>query len=326
MKPQRLFILRYSPQGSQFWDFYFLTLEEHLPGGTINQFEPDDVYRTFTECHWEREHIEFLLYQVESTVAQTRRRATWMRYLKAVVQRIASIPAEEAFSVILSEHALVLSSSKSKKRRMVRQKRNVFAETAAAREQLYQDVVRRNAESTERRKQLRAERKKPCGTAASYVRGCRCEKCRKAMTDYSRQRAEARKKGDYRGWVPGEAAREHILKLVEAGGSLNVFSRLVNLTHSYLHGIKTGWRRNIRADRASAILSWQIDTVVGEKKIPTKPVRAHVQTLAQQGVPMSRIAETTGIEMEKLEEALGRQFIPTWMSRVILALPAQTAS
>lgn len=146
------------------------------------------------------------------------------------------------------------------------------------------------------------------------------------MTDYSRQRAEARKKGDYRGWVPGEAAREHILKLVEAGGSLNVFSRLVNLTHSYLHGIKTGWRRNIRADRASAILSWQIDTVVGEKKIPTKPVRAHVQTLAQQGVPMSRIAETTGIEMEKLEEALGRQFIPTWMSRVILALPAQTAS
>ncbi len=95
MKPQRLFILRYSPQASQFWDFYFLTLEEHLPGGTINQFEPDDVYRTFTESHWEREHIEFLLYQGESTVAQTRRRATWMRYLKGVVQRIASIPADE---------------------------------------------------------------------------------------------------------------------------------------------------------------------------------------------------------------------------------------
>jgi hypothetical protein len=116
------------------------------------------------------------------------------------------------------------------------------------------------------------------------------------------------------------------LKIIEAGGSLNVLSRLINLTHSYLHGIKTGWRKNVRADRASAILSWSSATVVGEKKIPTKPVRMHVQSLAQEGIPLSQIAETAGIELEKLEEVLGRQFIPTWMSKLILALPIRTAS
>jgi hypothetical protein len=38
-KGRRLFLLRYSVSGSEFWDSYFLTLEEHLPGGTINQYE-----------------------------------------------------------------------------------------------------------------------------------------------------------------------------------------------------------------------------------------------------------------------------------------------
>lgn len=323
MKPRRLFILRYSSSPYEDDQEFFLTLEEHLPGGTVVEFEADDVYRTFTDLNWTKEHIEFLLYQRKSTVAETRRHATWVRYLKAVVQRIASIPAGEAFCLILSSAVLVLSSGTSKKRRrLVRQQRDVFAETAAAREQ-YEAARERNRAAREER---RRKRLKPCGTPAAYARGCRCDKCRRAMTRYSRQRSKARKKGDFRGFVPGEPARDHILKIIEAGGSLHVLSRLVNLTHSYLHGIKTGWRRNIRADRANAILLWRIDTVIGEKKIPTKPVREHVQTLAQQGITMSRIAETAGIETEKLEEALGRQFIPTWMSNAILALPAQTAS
>jgi hypothetical protein len=318
---RRLFILRYSVDGSQSWDSYFLILEEHLPGGTINQFEPDDVYRTFTELGWTREHIEYMLRQ-DQAAAENRRRAKFNRSLMSVIQRIASIPEEEPFSVILSADALVLSSVRAKKRRMVRQKRDVFAETAAAMERFHQDLERRRAEKAERRRQ----RLKPCGTPASYVRGCRCEDCRAAMNRYSQEREKARRDGDYRGWIVAEAARDHILKMIEVGGSLNVLSRLVNLTHSYLHGVKTGWRKNIRADRARAIISWPPEIVAGEKKIPTRPVRVHVETLAQQGITLSRVAETTGIEMEKLEAALGRQFIPTWMSKVILALPTQAAS
>lgn len=322
MKPRRLFVLRYSSSPYDDGQPFFLTLEEHLPGGTVNEFEADDVYRTFTDLRWKSEHIEFLLHQGKSTLAEARRHAKFMRLLKGVVQRIASIPAGETFCMILSSAVLVLSSGKSKKRHMVRQKRDVFAETASAMEEYLGARERNHAAAVERRRQ----RLKPCGTAASYVRGCRCEKCRAAINRYSRQRAKARKKGDFRGFVPGEPVREHILKIVEAGGSLSVLSRLVNLTHSYLHGIKTGWRKNIRADQASAILSWPSATVVGEKKIPTKPVRMHVQSLAQEGIPLSQIAETAGIEPAKLEEALGRQFIPTWMSKAILALPAQTAS
>jgi hypothetical protein len=321
-KRRRLFILRYSPYGSEFWDSYFITVEEHLPGGTINQFEPDDVYRTFTELGWKREHIEYMLRQDQSTLAENRRRAKFNHSLMSVVQRMASIPEGEPFHVILNADALVLSSIRSKKRRMVRQKRDVFAETAAAWERFQQDLERRRAEKAERRRQ----RLKPCGTAAAYVRGCRCEECRAAMAEYSRQRAKARRDGDYRGHIVAETTRDHILKIIEAGGSLNVLSRLVNLTHSYLHGIKTGWRKNIRAYRARAIISWPPEIVAGEKKIPTRPVRAHVEALAQQGITLPRIAETAGIEMEKLEEALGRQFIPTWMSKAILALPTQTAS
>jgi hypothetical protein len=100
MKPRRLFILRYSSSPYDDEQQFFLALEEHLPGGTVVEFEADEVYMTFTDLNWTKEHIESLLYQRKSTVAESRRHATWVRYLKAVVQRIASIPAGEAFCLI----------------------------------------------------------------------------------------------------------------------------------------------------------------------------------------------------------------------------------
>ena len=133
-----------------------------------------------------------MLRQDQAAVAENRR-TKFNHSLMSIVQRIASIPGDEPFSIVLSADALVLSSVRSKKRRMVRQEHDVFAETAAM-ERFHQDLERRLAEKAERRRQ----KLRPCGTQASYVRGCRCEDCRAAMNHYSREREKARRDGDYR--------------------------------------------------------------------------------------------------------------------------------
>lgn len=43
MKPRRVFILRYSGSPYDDGQDFFLALEEHLPGGTVNEYESDDV-------------------------------------------------------------------------------------------------------------------------------------------------------------------------------------------------------------------------------------------------------------------------------------------
>jgi hypothetical protein len=325
MKPIRIFILRCSDYDQR------ITFEEVLPSGTTNQYEADDVYRSF-ECV--SADISYLIGRTSTnsrrsvsdlfrddytgddrrdtiSIAKSRRRVL------SVVRQVASIKPDESFSVVIGGNDVTpLSSGRSNKRRMVRQKRDVFAETAAAMAEYYAG-----------REAYRKRITKTHGTNASYARGCRCDRCRAASTLYNRRRRKARKKGDFRGYVSGDAAREHLAKIIEAGGSLNVLSRLVNLSHSYLHGVKSGWRTKIRADRASAILSWTPETVAAEKKVQAKPARLHVQSLMDQGATLPQIAQSSGIEAAKLDEVLGGYpYIPTWMARAILSLPPEATS
>lgn len=313
---RRTFILRYS--GFTYCDEqppWFLTLEELLPDGSVNEFEADDVYRGF-EAVLADDCISSLMGHSELTPAEMRNRARCKRRMLDVVRKIASVESDQKFWVISSRDVAALSSGKSKKRRIVRQKRDVFLETAAAMDSYYAD---RNRKIEEYRQRI----KKPHGTPACYARGCRRAECRAAFSRYSRERMAARKNGDNRGVVSGDAVRAHLARVAEAGGSLNVLSRLTGLTHSYLHGIKTGWRKNIRAHYASAILSWTPETVAAEKRIQAKPARLHVQGLLEHGATLTQIAESGGIEPARLDEVVaGCPYIPTWLAQAILALPS----
>lgn len=48
---------------------------------------------------------------------------------------------------------------------------------------------------------------KPHGTRLRYIAGCKCTPCRRANSDYERQRRAARAAGDWNGLVPADRAR-----------------------------------------------------------------------------------------------------------------------
>jgi len=166
----------------------------------------------------------------------------------------------------------------------------------------------------------RMDRLSPHGTPACYGRGCRCDGCRMAMSQYQRERALARKSGDYRGVVPADEVRAHLEKIKAAGASMSLLSRLVNVDSFYLHGVRTGYKKNIRAHIAAAVLSWQPEIVVGERKVRSRPARLHIVTLRERGLSLEEIARESGVEESKIDEVMTCQYIETRIERAILAI------
>ncbi len=158
------------------------------------------------------------------------------------------------------------------------------------------------------------------GTPARYMRGCRCDDCRAAMSGYQRERAEARKEGDYRGVVPADVARAPLEQCKAAGVSMNLLSRLVNVDSFYLHGVRTGNKKNIRADFEAKILSCTPEFAAGERKVRTKPVRLYIEALEQRGFSLPQIAKTSGVDETKLGEIKTHSYIETRIERAVLAV------
>jgi len=166
----------------------------------------------------------------------------------------------------------------------------------------------------------RIDRLHPHGTPACYARGCRCDDCRTAMSKYQRERADARKNGEYKGVVPADRAREHLEKVKAAGSSMSLLSRLVNIDSFYLHSVRVGYKKNIRAHFEAAILSWTPERVAGERKVRAKPTSLHIASLQQQGLSLAEIALRSGVEESKIEEAMTRVYIETRIERAVLNL------
>jgi hypothetical protein len=166
----------------------------------------------------------------------------------------------------------------------------------------------------------RIDRLSPHGTPACYARGCRCDGCRTAMTQYQRERAKARKNGDCKGIVPADEVRAHLEKIKAAGASMSLLSRLVKVDSFYLHGVRTGYKKNIRADFAAAILSWTPEIVAGERKVRTTSARLHIEALEQQGLSLAQIALMSKVDESTLAEVKTNQYIETRIERAILAV------
>ena len=167
----------------------------------------------------------------------------------------------------------------------------------------------------------RIERLHPHGTPACYMRGCRCGDCRGAISQYQRERAKARKSPDYKPLVPADRVRAHLEQMKVAGVSMNLLGRLVNIDSFYLHGLRTGYKKRIRADAEAAILSWPPETVAGERKVRTGPAQLHIHSLLQQqSLSLEEIALRSGVERSKIEELMARPFIETRIEHAVLAV------
>ena len=93
------------------------------------------------------------------------------------------------------------------------------------------------------------------GDRLRYVAGCRCFYCRRANSDYERERLAARKAGDWNGYVSAARARRHLLKLREQGVGRRAVHLASDVADSVLQQISSGRKEKIRARTERKILA-----------------------------------------------------------------------
>lgn len=96
---------------------------------------------------------------------------------------------------------------------------------------------------------------KPHGSRIRYMAGCRCDECRRANTDYEKDRQIARKNGEWNGIVPAARARRHLSRLSRLGVGRRAVQAATDIADSILVMIRNGARKNIRAQTERLILA-----------------------------------------------------------------------
>jgi hypothetical protein len=135
---------------------------------------------------------------------------------------------------------------------------------------------------------------KPCGTRIRYVGGCRCFRCRRANSDYERERQKARAGGDWNGIVDAAEARRHILKLSRKGIGRRSITAATDIADSILVEIKNGARKRIRARTARKILSVTTAAIADRAFVPAGKAWSLIGELIDEGFTKTAIAHELG--------------------------------
>lgn len=137
---------------------------------------------------------------------------------------------------------------------------------------------------------------RPHGTRAKYVvEKCRCDECRRACSEYERERT-ARIAPAY---VYAQPAREHVEHLMSLGMGFKRVAEVAGVSQSavasLLYGKKVGDKRRaptkrIRPETAAALLAVDFDPNDGALVDATEMWR-QVEEMVAAGIPRTRIAE-----------------------------------
>ena len=146
---------------------------------------------------------------------------------------------------------------------------------------------------------------RPHGDRLRYVGGCRCDACRAANTAYERQRAVARKSGDWNGFVSADKARAHMLQLAAQGVWRRAIADASDVADSILVLIRSGERTTIRARTERRILAVTPEMASDHALIDARDTWKLVRELLKAGFTKTRIARELGHQGRALQ--LGRR-------------------
>lgn len=140
------------------------------------------------------------------------------------------------------------------------------------------------------------------GTHACYVLdSCRCPDCTTANTTYERQRIRQHAYGRWNGYVPADAAREHVERLQAAGMGWKRIAHAANVPTGtmwkLLYGVPSTNRppsQRIRPATEAAILAVRLDLAPGAV-VPSVGTARRLQALVAIGWSMSKLANRIGI-------------------------------
>lgn len=135
---------------------------------------------------------------------------------------------------------------------------------------------------------------KPCGTRLRYIGGCRCFKCRRANSDYERERQAARAAGDWNGIVDADRARTHLRKLSRAGVGRRSVAAASDVADTVLTEIIAGRKTRIRARTERRILAVTTAAVADHALVSARRAWRRVGELLEEGYTKREIARQLG--------------------------------
>lgn len=135
---------------------------------------------------------------------------------------------------------------------------------------------------------------KPHGVRMRYMGGCRCDACRAANTNYEKQRAKARKTGDWNGVVPATEAKAHMLKLRRQGVGRRTVQACTDIADTVLFDIVSGKKTHIRARTARLILQVTKEHAADHALIPAGRSRQLIRELLDEEYQESFLAKRLG--------------------------------
>jgi hypothetical protein len=142
---------------------------------------------------------------------------------------------------------------------------------------------------------------RPHGDRLKYIGGCRCDQCKAANSTYERERLQARKNGQWNGLVPADRARQHMLNLAEKGVGRRAVGAASDVADSILVGIRSGEKKQIRAETERKILAVTIEAASDRALIPAKPTWVLINKMLKWGHTKAELAKRLGYESPALQ-------------------------
>ena len=142
---------------------------------------------------------------------------------------------------------------------------------------------------------------RPHGHRLRYMAGCRCFQCRRANSDYERQRQKDRAAGDWNGIVPAAAARAHILKLSRLGIGRRAIRSASDVADTVLQQIRNGKRTQIRARTERKILAVTKSCASDHALVPATRTWRQIGALLEEGFTKRELARRLGYASPALQ-------------------------
>jgi len=142
---------------------------------------------------------------------------------------------------------------------------------------------------------------RPHGTRLRYLAGCKCFHCRRANSDYERERQKAREAGDWNGVVDADRARAHLRKLARRGVGKRMVASVSDVALSVLQDVRSGRKRRIRARTERKILAVTTAARGDAVHVPAGPTWERIQWLLDEGFTKARIARELGAKRPALQ-------------------------
>lgn len=142
---------------------------------------------------------------------------------------------------------------------------------------------------------------RPHGNRLRYMAGCRCDECRGANTAYEKERAAARKAGDWNGLVSAEAARKHMAALSAQGIGRRTVGDVAGVADSVLTAIIAGTKQRIRARTEKAVLAVTKLAAADRAYIDAAPTWRLLEELIADGYSKTRLARELGYSTHALQ-------------------------